>query len=222
MEVEVPKKRVATQEEKRCFLKDQVLGDFLKGKHALTDFLGRKVLVAMDEEDKEALLDRLMKIPEEDKVMVFHTLNSLVIKSEQVELIKSENQKKETVLYTEVKQLDIVDDQKALRDCKKNPTVRVFFKHLSPPPKETGGWPYCDRSHPQLVKWYKLFDDYPEWILQGSRNANNIAEIWEHDMPLDYAIMISPLDDKPVMRFVIFEPYPEEQEGFKMYITPLK
>lgn len=237
MEVEEQKKRIATQEEKRSFLKDQLLSDFLNGNHSLSKFVGRTVLVKMEEEDQENLLDRLMKIPEEDKTMVFHTLNSLVLKTEQVELRKLKREGKPDAIRVDMKQLDMVADQKALQDAKKDPTVRVLFKHLSPPSKAEGGWLCKNMEHPQIKAWYKLFQDYPEYVLQGSRNGNNVAFIWEHSMPLDYAVMISPFNEvvdldkvaipspfspKALMRFVIYEPYKDDQQGFNMYITPVK
>jgi hypothetical protein len=193
-------KRLATQEEKRDFLENVVLADFLQGTHALSRILGRTIPVQMDDEDKQCLLDRLMKIPENDKVMVYHTLNSLVVKTEEIDLVKN---------------------QIRLRDAKTTPTVKVMFKHLIPPTKEEGGWPCKNAQHPSLREYYKLFNAYGRFMLCGSRNAQNVAFIWEHDMPFDVAIMRTPLDKKKVMRFVVFEPYPEVQIGFNMYISPI-
>ena len=214
------KKRVATQAEKRQFFKDQLIGDMCAGKHMLSQFLDRLVLVHMEEEDKEALLDYLMKVREEDKAMVFHTLTSLLIKQEQVELSKDDDNENE--LAIELKQLDMAPDQYALQEAKHDPTVRVLFKHLSPPTKTEGGWSKASDHHPSLKAWYKVVKDYPEYVLQASRNGSNVAHAWEHDLPIDYAVMISPLGKKPVMRFVVYEPYPEVQQGFNMYITPVK
>ena len=193
-------KRIATQEEKREYFETVILADFLEGNHALSRLLGRTIPVAMEDEDKQCLLDRLMKIPEKDKVMVYHTLNALVVKTEEIDLVK---------------------DQIKLRDAKTTPTVRVMFKHLIPPTKKEGGWPCKNTEHPCLKQYYKLFNAYGQFMLSGSRNAQNVAFIWEHDMPFDIAIMRSPLGKKKVMRFVVFEAYPEEQIGCNMFISPV-
>jgi hypothetical protein len=192
-------KRLATQEEKREYFETVLLADFLQGNHGLSRLLGRTIPVEMDEEDKQCLLDRLMKIPEVDKVMVYHTLNSLVVKSEEIDLVKEQIQ---------------------LRDAKTTPTVKVMFKHLIPPTKKDGGWPCKHLNHPCLKEYYKLFNTYGHFMLAGSRNAQNVAFIWEHDMPFDIAIMRSPVGKKKVMRFVVFEAYPEVQIGCNMYISP--
>lgn len=193
-------KRIATQEEKRAFFDEQLLAPFFHGDNPLSKLLGRKILVQMDEEDKQCLLDRLMKIPELEKVMVYHTINMLVCKDEALELVK---------------------DQIALRDTKNTPTVRVMFKHLIPPTKKEGGWPCKNVNHPLIKEYHTLFNAYKKYMICGSRNSNNLAYIWEHDLPMDVAIMKSPLGKKKVMRFIIFEPYPEVQQGFNMYITPV-
>lgn len=208
--------RYATQEEKRAEFRDNVLPAFFNGDNSLSKYLNRRVLVHMEESDRECLLDRLMKIPAGDQIMVFYTLNDLLIRCY---VVKRNDGKGGIKLMIEYEDLDMTKELIALRNAKNDPTVRVIFKHLLPPSKEDGGWPSNNFQHPRLKAWYKVFNDYSEYLTKGSRNGNNVSDLWEHDLPVDYAVTRTPLGKKKkIIRFVIHEPYPEVQIGFNMRV----
>lgn len=210
------KKRIATQAEKRLYFKEQILDFFFKGDHVLSKFLDRKVFVHMEEEDREALLDRLLKTPDGEQQMTFYTINCLVLKHDIFDLFRD---KKTGEMKFTIKRMELTDTHLELKKLKSTPTVQVIFKHLSPPSKAEGGWPSKNLNLPQLVAYHKFFNAYPEYVAHNTRNGDNLAYAWEHDMPIDYAVMRynkSKID--PLMRVIVFEPYKEVQEGFNMFI----
>lgn len=223
MEVEEQKKRIATEEEKRSFLKDQVVGDFLKGDNVLSLYIGRTVLVHMKDEDVEALLDRFMKTPEEEKATMYYTLNCLVLKGNLFDL---EINKKSGEMKVNIKRMELSEEHILLQKSKKDPTIDVTFKHLSPPSKKKGGWPSKNTDQPEIEAYNKIFSDYPDFVTQGTRNGNNLAHAWEYDMSIDIAITKSRIAregvSNPLMRVIVYEPCEDDQKGFDMWITPVK
>ncbi len=196
-------RRVATEEEKREFISERVDERLIgekdsTGSEALTLRIGRTVYVTMKEDDKQRLLDRLMKIPDTDKAMVWHTINDLVYKSDTPTL--------------STKEIEL------LRNPVKNPTVNVHFKHFTAPSEKEGGWYACSMSQPSMSLWSSFFKKYEPFILCGSRNCQNVKRATEENLPIDVGFMRCGTE---VMRFIVFEPYPENQVGFNMYVTPV-
>lgn len=191
-------KQLATEQEKRDFFNEQVLGTFIDdGQHLLQNRLHRVIPLIMSNEDRQALVDRMMRTPKQEDV--YHLLNDMVCKSDMT-------------VFSE--------DQIELRDAPEGTPLNVVFKHFLPPSAKDGGWVKAHEGHPKMKAWSETYYKYVEAVNASSRNGENLRHAWVNDLPIDVAITTSTLGKKNLMRFVIYEPYPDNQKGFPMYSTP--
>lgn len=190
------KKRVATQEEKRHLFDTEVLTDYIeKGENALALLLRKPVLIEISPEDRQALLDRMMRTPYHKAI--FFMLNDILASDGMTSLS---------------------EDQQALAKQKK-PKVRVTFTHFLPPAKLDGGWQRAKPEHERIQAWSAVYRQYEDYIIQSSRNAINMREAIQNELPIDMVVTTT-LKNK-LLRVVIFEPLPENQRGPDIFIEAL-
>lgn len=200
--------RIGTETEKRDIFFRSVLDDHLNGEtHALTRLLAvERIPIAMEEADQEALLDRMMRTPLQSGVL--DLLNDLVLKTTLTSLLSAAQEKL----------------QKASQ-----PVLYVSFKHYPAPLPEDGGWARCTDTNPRMKPWAKIFKKYggeEGTIIGSSRNMENLRQAYTHNLPLDVLITHGADEGAPkaedrkkmLMRFIIFEPFPDDQKGFCIYV----
>lgn len=197
------KKRVATQEEKRHLFDTEVLTDYIeKGENALGLLLEKPVLIDISADDRQALLDRMMRTPYHKAI--FFMLNDIVT-SDGIKTLS--------------------EDQEELAKQKK-PKIRVTFTHFLPPAKIDGGWQRAKPDHERIRKWSLVYKQYEDYIIQSSRNANNMREAIQNELPIDMVVTTTTTTRKKknvniLLRVVIFEPLPENQRGPDIFIEPV-
>ena len=202
-------RRVGTEIEKRDTFFRGVLNEYLDGEsHALTRLLGvKRIPIEMEDEDQEALLDRMMRTPTQAGVL--DLLNDLIMKTTLASLLSIAQERLQ---------------------ASSMPTLYVSFKHYPAPLPEDGGWARCKDSNPRMKPWAKIFKEYggeEGTIIGSSRNMENLRQAYTQNLPLDVVIthgadLSAPKAEdrqKMLMRFIIFEPVPEDQKGFCIYVT---
>lgn len=190
------KKRVATQEEKRLLFDTEVLRDYIEnGENTLALLLGKPVLIDISSEDRQALLDRMMRTPYHKAILFM--LNDIV---------------------TADGITTLSGDQEKLAK-KKQPRVKVSFTHFMPPSKIDGGWQRAKPEHERIRKWSIVYKQYEDYIIQSSRNAINMREAIQNELPIDMVVTTTLKNE--LLRLVIFEPLPENQRGPDIFIEPL-
>lgn len=187
------KKRVATQEEKRYLFDAEILSDHIdKGENALGVLLKKPVFIDISPNDRQALLDRMMRTPQHKAIMFL--LNDMVTADGITTMSK--------------------DQEKMAK--RKKPHVKVSFTHFLPPAKIDGGWQRAEAGHERICKWSIMYKRYEEYIIQSSRNANNMREAIQNELPIDMVITTTTKNE--LLRLVIFEPLPENQRGPDIFL----
>lgn len=187
------KKRVATQEEKRHLFDTEILSDHIdKGENALGVLLKKPVFIDISPDDRQALLDRMMRTPYHKAIMFL--LNDMVAADGITTMSK---------------------DQEQLAKRRK-PHVKVSFTHFLPPAKIDGGWQRADPEHERIRKWSSVYKQYEELIVESSRNAINMREAVQNELPID--MVITTTTRNKLLRLVIFEPLPENQRGPDIFL----
>lgn len=182
--------REATEKERLAHYNER-FDTYLAGDNLLSFKLGKTVKIEISADERETFLARTMKIPD-DPLNVELFWNGLLSAVDTSTLNKQE-----------VK----------MHDSLVSPKVTLHFCHFACPIAD-GGWQNPNTRNPLFQAWSQFFAKHRTHIESGT-NMYNLRDAHQESLPIDIAYSIY---QGEMLKFHLLPPYPERQEGCKVYV----